>query len=491
MTSLDAIREVVRRAGDEPIVASLGHPAYDLFAAGDRRSNFYTWGSMGLASSVGLGVAMAQPLRRVYVVDGDGALLMNLGSLATIAWQRPANLVLVVLDNGQYATTGGQDTATRHGADLEAAARAMGFSATATAATTDALADALGEVADASRPLDDRGEGGGVDTDDEAAARLRVHQAALHGCHRLRRSGDQGRTSMSIETGRATLPALAAFVTTASPPRAAQARAATAILDTVGVTLAGASETASRIVQDVMADDRGDACSILGTSRRASAGGAALANGTAAHALDYDDMCFVSLAHPSAPLVSALVAAGERIGAPGTRLIDAYVIGFEIEARLGRLMNPRHYQRGWHCTSTLGTIGAAAAVSRLLNLDAHQAAHAMAIAASEASGLKENFGTMVKPLHAGLAARDGVLAALLAGGGLTASARAIDGSQGFLRAMDSERQELEQEARGSRHALGDRRHRHHGQAVSVMCGNAPRARRNSRAACARRSAPPT
>jgi thiamine pyrophosphate-dependent acetolactate synthase large subunit-like protein len=152
MTSLDAIREVVRRAGDEPIVASLGHPAYDLFAAGDRRSNFYTWGSMGLASSVGLGVAMAQPLRRVYVVDGDGALLMNLGSLATIAWQRPANLVLVVLDNGQYATTGGQDTATRHGADLEAAARAMGFSATATAATTDALADALGEVADAAGP---------------------------------------------------------------------------------------------------------------------------------------------------------------------------------------------------------------------------------------------------------------------------------------------------------------------------------------------------
>jgi 2-methylcitrate dehydratase PrpD len=122
----------------------------------------------------------------------------------------------------------------------------------------------------------------------------------------------------------------------------------------------------------------------------------------------------------------------------GRAVLDAYVVGFEIEARLGRLMNPRHYQRGWHCTSTLGTVGAAAAVSRLLCLDAAAAGHALAIAASEASGLKENFGTMVKPLHAGLAARNGVLAALLAQRGMTASARALDGPQGFLHALDSE-----------------------------------------------------
>jgi len=119
-------------------------------------------------------------------------------------------------------------------------------------------------------------------------------------------------------------------------------------------------------------------------------------------------------------------------------VLDAYVVGFEIEARLGALMNPRHYQRGWHCTSTLGTIGAAAAVSRLLTLDAEATGHALAIAVSEASGLKENFGTMVKPLHAGLAARNGVLAALLARGGMTASGQAIEGPQGFLHAMDSE-----------------------------------------------------
>ena len=210
------------------------------------------------------------------------------------------------------------------------------------------------------------------------------------------------------------------------------------MLDTVGVTLAGASEPASLIVRSVVAAEGGDACTVFGTPARAGMSGAALANGTAAHALDFDDMCFVSLAHPSAPLAPAVLAAAESERLTGRAVLDAYAVGFEIEARLGALMNPRHYQRGWHCTSTLGTIGAAAAVSRLLGLDARAAGHALSIAASEASGLKENFGTMVKPLHAGLAARNGVLAALLARGGMTASEAALDGPQGFLRAMDSE-----------------------------------------------------
>ena len=251
---------------------------------------------------------------------------------------------------------------------------------------------------------------------------------------------------MTTEAKRATLPALAAFVRGAVPPADARSRAAMAILDTIGVTLAGAVEPAGRIVQQVIAGEGSRACTVLGTTLRATAAGAALANGTAAHALDYDDMCFVSLAHPSAPLVAAIVAAGETTGASGAALAEAYVIGFEIEARLGRLMNPRHYQRGWHCTSTLGAIGAAAAVSRLMDLEEAAAAHAIAIAASEASGLKENFGTMVKPLHAGLAARDGVLAAALARAGMTASALAIDGPQGFLHAMDSAGDDLEREA---------------------------------------------
>ena len=229
----------------------------------------------------------------------------------------------------------------------------------------------------------------------------------------------------------------------ATPPPAARAAAARAVLDTVGVTLAGAAEPAARIVQRVVEQDGSGPCRVLGTPLRASAANAALANGTAAHALDYDDMCFVSLAHPSAPLVAAALAVAEVAGATGFALLDAYVVGFELEGRLGRAMNPRHYQRGWHCTATLGTLGAAAAASRLLGLDAASTEHALAIAASEASGLKENFGTMVKPLHAGLAARNGVVAALLAQAGMTASRAAIDGPQGLLAAMDSEHPSLE------------------------------------------------
>ena len=143
MTTLEVCRQLAAAAGDDPIVASLGHPAYDLFAAKDRPANFYTWGSMGLASSVGLGLALAQPARRVFVLDGDGSLLMNLGSLATIGWTRPANLVVVVLDNERYATTGGQDTATAHGTDLEAAARAMGVAAARTVRSVAELESAL------------------------------------------------------------------------------------------------------------------------------------------------------------------------------------------------------------------------------------------------------------------------------------------------------------------------------------------------------------
>ena len=250
---------------------------------------------------------------------------------------------------------------------------------------------------------------------------------------------------------------LAAFAASAAPPAAARPIAARAFLDTVGVALAGAIEPAARSVQRVVGGDGAGTATVLGTPMQATPANAALANGTAAHALDYDDMCFVSLAHPSAPLVPAALAAGEVAAASGAALIDAYIVGFELEGRLGRAMNPRHYQRGWHCTSTLGTIGAAATASRLLGLDANAMAHALAIAASEASGLKENFGTMVKPLHAGLAARNGVVAALLARAGLTASAGAIDGPQGFLAAMDGELLSLDEVAAdlGARWEIAD------------------------------------
>jgi len=140
---VEATRLIVGLSGEAPIVASLGHPAYDLFAAGDRAQNFYTWGSMGLATSIGLGLALARPDVRVIVLDGDGSLLMNLGSLATIGLFMPSNLVVVVMDNEEYATTGGQSTPTAHGADLELAARAMGIAAAVTVRTEPELRDAI------------------------------------------------------------------------------------------------------------------------------------------------------------------------------------------------------------------------------------------------------------------------------------------------------------------------------------------------------------
>lgn len=147
MTRLEATRAVVDLAEGSPIVASLGHPAYDLAAAGDRPQNFYTWGSMGLASSIGVGLALARPDLRVFIVDGDGSLLMNLGSLATIGQLQLRNLVLVVMDNEEYATTGGQKTPTADGADLAAAGQAMGVARTATVGTAADLERAIRDVA--------------------------------------------------------------------------------------------------------------------------------------------------------------------------------------------------------------------------------------------------------------------------------------------------------------------------------------------------------
>ncbi|RPH59734.1 MAG: MmgE/PrpD family protein [Acidobacteria bacterium] len=247
--------------------------------------------------------------------------------------------------------------------------------------------------------------------------------------------------SVEIKSGPA---ALADFVVKGAPPAAARQRAAMAICDTAGVILAGAVEPAARMVQEIVNEDGRGECRILGTREVAGPGGAALANGVAAHALDYDDMCFVSLAHPSCALVPAILTAAEIARAPGAVLSEAYVIGFELECRLGTTMNPRHYhERGWHCTSSIGTLGAAAAAARVLGLDRHAVRNALGIAASAACGLKENIGSMVKPLHAGMAARNGVMAARLAQRGFVSSPNALDGPQGYLAAMDSQHASIE------------------------------------------------
>jgi 2-methylcitrate dehydratase PrpD len=206
-----------------------------------------------------------------------------------------------------------------------------------------------------------------------------------------------------------------------------------AILDTLGVMLAGSVEAPARIVQKIAAAEGGaPLATVIGAGARTGAVWAALANGTAAHALDFDDTNFGMMGHPSAPVLAAALAAGELALCDGKSLVHAFLLGFEVETTVAEVLNPAHYHHGWHATCTLGTLGAAAAAARLLGLDAAQTRTALAVAASQSSGLKENFGTMTKPFHAGHAARSGVLAALLAREGWTASEQALEGPQGFF-----------------------------------------------------------
>lgn len=144
---LEATRYLVAQLSDEPIIASCGNPAFDLFAADEKRkANFYMWNSMGMASSLGLGLAMARPDKKVIVLDGDGAILMNLNSLTTEASKAPINLVHIVWDNGQYQITGGQPTHTGGKAHIEAIARGAGFKQALTVTTFAAFKAAFSET---------------------------------------------------------------------------------------------------------------------------------------------------------------------------------------------------------------------------------------------------------------------------------------------------------------------------------------------------------
>jgi 2-methylcitrate dehydratase PrpD len=240
---------------------------------------------------------------------------------------------------------------------------------------------------------------------------------------------------------------LAEFVTKSrleDCPEAALESARRAILDCLGVMLAGSIEPAARILQHVAQAEGGSPlCSVVGTTQRTGAVWAALCNGTAAHALDFDDTNFALMGHPSAPVLAAALAAGELALADGRAVLHAFLLGFEVETTLAEVINPPHYAHGWHATCTLGTLGAAATAARLLGLDAAQTRAALAVAASQSSGLKENFGTMTKPFHAGHAARSGVLSALMAREGWTASDHALEGPQGFFNVLGAGKQALE------------------------------------------------
>ena len=210
------------------------------------------------------------------------------------------------------------------------------------------------------------------------------------------------------------------------------AAARLAILDTLGVALAGSLEDTAVRARALIAHRRSaEEATILGTPLSACLEDAAFVNGTAAHALDYDDVQTSLSGHPSAPILCPALAVAERASASGAALVTAFVIGVEIESKLGRAVNPAHYEVGWHATATCGVFGAAAATAKLLGLPAERVAHALAIAASMASGIKANFGTDCKPMHVGHAGRCGIEAALLAHAGFTGNLDALEHADGF------------------------------------------------------------
>jgi 2-methylcitrate dehydratase PrpD len=171
---------------------------------------------------------------------------------------------------------------------------------------------------------------------------------------------------------------------------------------------------------------------VLGRHERVDVASAAMLNGISSHTFDFDDTHLKTIIHPAGPVASALLALAEHTGAGGRALIDSLVLGIDVSCRIGNVMYPDHYDRGWHITGSTGMLGAAAGCARLLGLDAQRTAMALGIAASQPVGLREQFGTMTKPLHPGAAARAGLMSALLARHGFTASPRALEAPRGLV-----------------------------------------------------------
>ena len=177
--------------------------------------------------------------------------------------------------------------------------------------------------------------------------------------------------------------------------------------------------------------------SVLGRSGKVDMASAALLNGITSHTFDFDDTHLKTIIHPAGPVASAALALAEHTGSSGRELIDALVLGIDVSCRVGNAMYPDHYDRGWHITGSTGTLGAAAACARLLKLDVQQTAMALGIAASQPIGMREQFGTMTKPFHPGGAARAGLMSALLASRGYTASPKALEAPRGMMQTVST------------------------------------------------------
>jgi 2-methylcitrate dehydratase PrpD len=243
----------------------------------------------------------------------------------------------------------------------------------------------------------------------------------------------QRQVEQAASTGvTATLAQMAAGVTFDALPAEILELSRQCFLDWLGVTIAGAHEPPVEILFDEIAEQGGYAqASLIGRSAKASTQQAALINGAASHALDYDDVNWALQGHPSVAIIPGLLALAQQREAAGADFIAAFTAGYETACRVGRLVSPSHYRRGFHATSTVGAIGAAAACANLMGLDSEETAIAFGIAATRAAGLKSMFGTMCKPLHAGSAAQNGLLAAQLAARGFDSRKDALDCAQGF------------------------------------------------------------
>jgi 2-methylcitrate dehydratase PrpD len=234
--------------------------------------------------------------------------------------------------------------------------------------------------------------------------------------------------TMTIERG------LAEWATNVSGRHTDQARALAqdALVDITACIIGGSAEAVTQAVAKVAKQFGRGTSLAMGRNLWLSAPEAALVSGTAGHALDFDDNFWPATTHATAVLAPALFALADEEGLSGADVVDAYIVGLELQARIGRLVNPSHYEKGWHATSTVGTIGTAAGCARLLRLDAAQTLAAMSIAFSMAGGSKKQFGSMMKPVHAGLAAKNAVLAARMAQAGIAGNTEPLSGRWGFV-----------------------------------------------------------
>jgi 2-methylcitrate dehydratase PrpD len=226
----------------------------------------------------------------------------------------------------------------------------------------------------------------------------------------------------------------------ADVPEKVRHEAARSFLNWVGCAV-GASrhETVERALAALSDFSGPREATVLGRGDKLDIMLAALMNGTTSHTFDFDDTHLKTVIHPSGPVASAILALAERKPVKGADFLHAFILGVETECRIGKAVYPSHYDIGWHITATAGVFGAAAAAGRLIGLSEQQMVWALGIAATQSSGLREMFGTMVKPMHPGNAARNGLLAALLASKDFTSAEQGIEGRRGFANVLATER----------------------------------------------------